>query len=178
MAAFVDRWPWAASRGGSTTKRVKSIVFGRPPAAMTSWSNVATRRWKSAKIFMNLPLATKRAALSQVRRIVKDAPVLGERIAIGHPRDIVRHGPSAARFTRRRLGAFGGERPFRRHSRGIREEGVKKPTHDFVGLFANAHHLGVAIHAGREEVLYVDLGVGEAWRKPDQGAPRRAHILC
>src|SRR5271157_5802841 len=95
MAALVERSPWAASRGGSTTKRPRSSPRGSSPAAIRFSSSRAMRDWKSAKMFIFLhavdaPRRLKeRAPLSQVGSAVKKASVLGDREPVGHTGNVV-----------------------------------------------------------------------------------------
>src|SRR5579863_3147617 len=175
MAALVERSPCAASRGGSTTNLSRSIVSGRPPAATAPLSSVAMRRWKSTKIFMKpLALSRKRAALSQLRRLVKNATMLGDGVAIGHAGDIVGDGARPA------LLVFGGcrdLRPFWRHPFRVSEEGFKEPPNDAIGRFALPRNARVSVHVGEEKALDIGLGRGNGRRKADERAARRAHVL-
>src|SRR5271163_2306414 len=94
IAALVERSPWTDSRGGSTTKRLRSTPRGNSPAAIRFASSRAMRDWKSAKTFIFLHAVEawapqERAPLSQVGSAVKKAAVLGDRESVGHAGDVV-----------------------------------------------------------------------------------------
>src|SRR6185312_4385128 len=93
IAALEARSPWLASRGGSTMTRSRSAsVSPSKEAALTA---AFTRPVKSLKIFMKenrlTPSAVRHPAgarqLNQFRRLVKQAEVLRQRIAVGHAGD-------------------------------------------------------------------------------------------
>ncbi len=90
--------------------------------------------WKSAKAAESREIA---AALAQIRRAVKQTPVLLERIGVGHAGEEI---GDVARLDAL-LGAVEPLAPAFRHQAGIGEIGVEEFCHHPLGLGAHAHHL-------------------------------------
>src|SRR3984957_7141412 len=173
MAALVDRSPCAASRGGSTTKRVRSRSRGNSPAAIRFSSRLAMRDWKSAKRFMDpdlsdasqkAPARRKRGPLSQVETGVKKAGVFGDREPIGHAGDIVGDGPRPISLAR--LG-----RPLGGHGGGVTHISLEQAPHDRVRLFADPFNFRMVVHVSEEKGLDLAVRRLDGGGMPDKRSP-------
>ena len=87
MAALVARSPCEASLGGSSVMPSMLASCGTTPSCLSCWTAARTCPWNPAKTSMNAPRKDASARLTQIGGGVKQAPMLGERVAVGHAGD-------------------------------------------------------------------------------------------
>src|SRR3954467_15246406 len=173
IAALVAMSPCAASRGGSTTTREKSVPAGQSPSLASAAHTACTRANTAAKRCFGEGLSDMGRRLTQIRGRVKKPLVLDQRKAVGHPRDEIANSSG----TLGRGLAAGPFQPFRREIAGRFLVAREQVGDDLPGLPHYPHHPGMAVHVLVEKRLDPGLRLHDARRECDHRPIEPAHLI-